>query len=299
LFGFAGARQLTTLYAKIVNLNSLAVKSRLLPCLALFLALVPLVTNAAPPSAATRADRLAELVPLTSEQRAKATAVFQHEMDALAALPAVERGLGGMEIRQASREQIRALLTPEQQQKYDRTPQVRGGGLTLPTPENKTARLDETVHLTATQKPVVLQIYQEEFESLIALPPAERPEKGARFRQAAKEQVQAVLTPEQLALQDRLKQAAAAQEAEEKRAVENVLRSSKTISARVGSIVSLSSFSSTVSESTGQSRRGKYDYKVTGKNGSEVVSVSWERTASSGPVKIVKVEASRGEIITP
>jgi hypothetical protein len=84
----------------------------------------------------SRTGRLDQLIELTSAQRAEADRVFAHEKTALEVFaPGKERATKGVSIRQDSRAQIRALLTPSQQEIYDRTPQ-RLGGASLHDPDN-------------------------------------------------------------------------------------------------------------------------------------------------------------------
>lgn len=253
----------------------------------LALAFVP--ARAAGPSVDLRLDRLHELVSLTSAQKAKAAEVFRREDAELAVLPAENRPLKGMEARQASRDRVRALLTPAQQKIYDRAPQLRGGGLTLPTPETRVANLDATVTLTAAQKGVALQIFQEEFESLLALAPADRPAKGVPFRQAARDQVRALLTPAQLAKMDDGRMKALEQDNDERAAVENLLRASHNLLAKIGPIVRVTpGGSASTSESSNGSRQGTYTLRVVGETGTETLLVAWQKTSATAPLRIVR-----------
>jgi HlyD family secretion protein len=79
---------------------------------------------AGPPSAEQIRDRLVKSLGLTPEQQQKLEPILQdtgQKMRALAARGASdnERRVEGQRIREASREQIRAILTPEQRAKYD------------------------------------------------------------------------------------------------------------------------------------------------------------------------------------
>jgi len=76
------------------------------------------------------AARLDHLVTLTAEQKVKAREVFAKAQEALLVFRPEERLEKGRPIRVKMRAEIRALLTPEQQIKYDATPQYRGGGST-------------------------------------------------------------------------------------------------------------------------------------------------------------------------
>jgi RNA polymerase sigma factor (sigma-70 family) len=67
-------------------------------------------------------DRLDKAVTLTDEQTLQAATIFQHEFDALNALSAEDRPKEGLKIHRSALMQVRALLTPEQQQKFDSNP---------------------------------------------------------------------------------------------------------------------------------------------------------------------------------
>jgi hypothetical protein len=73
-------------------------------------------------------------------------------------------------------------------------------------PYNALSRLDEAVPLTAEQKSKVLKIFETEAGALNAIPAADRPQKGAEFRQLAQAQLRALLDPEQLRKFDRTPQ---------------------------------------------------------------------------------------------
>jgi len=269
-----------------------------LAALALGLAFAPALSRGAGPSPETRLTRLDALVMLAPDQKAKAADIFQKEDVELSALTPAERGLKTVDIRQASRDRVRALLTPVQQKIYDRTPPMRGGGLVLATPEAKLANLDAAVTLTAAQKTVATQVFQEEFDALLALAPAERPERGTPIRQAARDQVRALLTPGQLNKMDGAHATAAAQEAAERTAVEKLLRASSGLAARVGPIVSLSpGGSSTLLMLDNGARKGTCTFRVVGGTSAETLSVSWEKAPASGVIRIVRVEGAGGAAI--
>ncbi len=258
--------------------------------------------------------RLDELVHLAAAQRAAALALFTKENAVLDGLPADDRIEKGMEIRQATRDGVRALLTPAQQAKYDRAPQAQGGGLTLPTPEMRVARLAESAGaLSAKQKEVALQVYTEEFESLLALPPAERMSKGAVYRKAATEQIQMLLNPPQQAKAAENKAAVTAVEMAERRAVENFLRNSPAVVTQIGVVQRLESEGASFTSETITSapiagsgvsttlaagaRRGKFSYKVHGANGTETFSVGWEKATPAAELKVVKLQNGKGETL--
>ena len=110
-----------------------------------------------------RVARMDELLGLDAEQKAKIADLLQRESAAIDRLSADERPVKAFDIRQATRTQIRDVLTPPQQKLYDRTPQNRGGGLNLPTPQGKLEDLDKQVGLSPEPKKVALEVFTEEF----------------------------------------------------------------------------------------------------------------------------------------
>ncbi len=65
---------------------------------------------------------------LTAEQKTKIKAIYAKAAEKLQAIPQEERREKGMEIMQASRKDVRAVLTAEQQKKFDEmAAQGRGG----------------------------------------------------------------------------------------------------------------------------------------------------------------------------
>lgn len=72
--------------------------------------------------------RIDEAVTLTADQKTKVTAILTKVQEKVAALPQEERREKGQELRTAANKEIRALLTPEQQTKFDAIPQGRGQG---------------------------------------------------------------------------------------------------------------------------------------------------------------------------
>jgi HlyD family secretion protein len=89
-----------------------------------------------PPSVEQVRDRLVKSLGLTPEQEKKLEPILQEGRDKFRALMARgpsdgERRIEGQKIREASREQIRTVLTPEQRAKYDQQvaeQSTRGGG---------------------------------------------------------------------------------------------------------------------------------------------------------------------------
>jgi len=111
--------------------------------LALGAALLPVVSVAqdGPPPAEKRGGpgggrmgfeqmvaRLDEAVTLTAEQKTKVTAIYKEQMAAMQAIPQEERREKMRESMAATREKIRAVLTPEQMKKFDAMPAPGRGG---------------------------------------------------------------------------------------------------------------------------------------------------------------------------
>jgi periplasmic protein CpxP/Spy len=72
--------------------------------------------------------RIDEAVTLTADQKTKITAIFSKMQEQMQALPQEERREKGMALREAATKEVRALLTAEQQAKFDAMPQGRGPG---------------------------------------------------------------------------------------------------------------------------------------------------------------------------
>jgi HlyD family secretion protein len=86
-----------------------------------------------PPSVEQVRDRLVKSLGLTPEQEKKLEPILQEGRDKFRALMARspsdgERRIEGQKIREASREQIRTVLTPEQRAKYDQQVAEQSGG---------------------------------------------------------------------------------------------------------------------------------------------------------------------------
>jgi len=65
---------------------------------------------------------------LSAEQKTKITAIYAKAADDRQALSAEERGTKGMEIMKSVRTKVRAVLTSDQQAKFDAMPQGGAGG---------------------------------------------------------------------------------------------------------------------------------------------------------------------------
>jgi hypothetical protein len=244
--------------------------------------------------------RLDEAVPLTTEQKSKAIKIFEQEAGALNAIPAEDRPEKGAEFRQTALAQIRALLTPEQQRKYDRTPQSQGGGLSMMSPENSVARLDRIVSLSNAQKKEATEIFGDEIDEVGSLAPQDRKEKGMVIRQAANEEVRGLLTPEQQQKLDAVRHETLSRAAEVRAVVASYLRSSPNIAVRVGAVTRLSLLdSSDVSIDGAVPTSGTFSYKVRGSTTTETLKIHWKRSSPDAPVKVVRIEGSGGQIIQP
>lgn len=254
-------------------------------------------THAADATIERRIARLDGVVHLTAEQKTQAATLFQQEETALAHMkPEDRRPPAVFQISERTTAGIRKMLTPEQLTEYDRTPSARGGGLTLLAPKFRVAQLDREVGLSDDQKKVALQVYTEEFESLLALAPEERESEGLRYTEAARDQIRALLTPEQIAKQDDAQGATIARSNEEITAIEKAVRSSAGLAAHVGSITTL--------QRQGRSRyangtRGEARFTATGDRGSEFITAYWERPSATAPLNVTKITDAHGTVIGP
>ena len=234
------------------------------------------------------ADRLDQVVHLSASQRAQAVEIFTTENAALQAIPSTEDRLAkGGSIRQAARAKIRDLLTPEQKQIYDSTPQNQGGGQRM-NPTNMTERLDRTVMLTDAQIAQVATIYTQESRAMSSLTPEERTVKGAEIARAVHAQTRAILTPEQRTKWDA--NPTGVEDLVERAYVKNFITTFPAIVAQVGAVAKATLSSSMLgSSTTGTSMKGRYTYLVAGNISSETLKVYWERSFPDAPLSIVKI----------
>lgn len=142
------------------------------------------------------------LVSLSDPQRKLVTEIVNYAVKESLAVPVERRTLDDGSIRKKMRADIREVLTPAQRIKYDRAPQINGGGLTQALPENRVIRLDQLVRLNADQKAQALKIFNTELEAILALPETERAIGGMPARKATREAIRAILNPEQQAKYD-------------------------------------------------------------------------------------------------
>jgi Spy/CpxP family protein refolding chaperone len=148
-------------------------------------------------------DRLDKLVGLTADQKVQATQIFTDQNSALLAITSEEdQAIKGMPIRQNARAQIRAILTPAQQEFYDVAPQRLGGGA-MQDINVAVDRLDKLVGLTAAQKAQVAEIFAQQEHALQAFTSIDdRMIKGMPIRQKARAEIRAALTPAQQKIYD-------------------------------------------------------------------------------------------------
>ena len=245
-------------------------------------------------------DRLAQLVSLTSQQKNQAAEIFAHENAALQEFPSIqERMEKGMPIRQKSRADIRALLTPAQQQIYDRTPQRLGGG-SMQDPAAIISRVDKVVSLTDEQTQQVAALYLKQADALQALSPEQRASgQGGAISRATKAQVRALLTPEQQAKFDANPNGA--EDLDIRADVVAFIKSAPAISLRLGLVSTVSPLGGSISTSLFNdqpaSMRGTYSYRVKGGVKTATLKISWEKTSPSAAVKILKIEEENGPAI--
>ena len=72
-------------------------------------------------------ERLDKALTLTADQKTKIAALFKEQATAMEAIPQEERREKMMEMMKATREKVRALLTPEQAKTFDEMPPMGGG----------------------------------------------------------------------------------------------------------------------------------------------------------------------------
>ena len=105
-------------------------------------------------------------------------------------------------IRQRARDQIRALLTPEQRAKFNLIPEKMGGGLTGLSPWEQLDKLDKLVHLAPGQKKPVLDELIDRTENLMENQAPEQASKAQEIRLVISAEIRALLTPEQQKILD-------------------------------------------------------------------------------------------------
>jgi hypothetical protein len=248
--------------------------------------------NAANPmrSSEDRVNLLDALVQLSADQKAATVKVFDTETAAIAALPPEDRWLKLFEIRQTARGRVRALLTPAQQRVYDTTPQFRGGGRTIPRPENRVTALDRQVGLTSAQKEVALQIYTEEADALTGIAPEDRAEQGAVYRQASQHQIYNLLTAEQRDKLEAQRKTEASDQTAINRLIKNAVSTSAAVTNRVGPIAAIDIRESSLQEdAVTHVRKGSVHCEVLGEKGGAKVVVYWEKKTTDVPLSVINI----------
>jgi hypothetical protein len=188
---------------------------------------------------------------------------------------------------------------PDNIRPYDTYEIERNGRVVKP--ESTAVRLvDQVVTLTDDQKDKVAQVYQQEDETLKAIPQESRAEKGAPIRDAARAQIRALLTPEQQQKFDA--NPTGAEDLEERKYVTSFLKSSQFIAARVGVVKTVSPGglpSIVMSNLQDRSLQGTYGYEVVGNMHTETFKIDWARPSPTAPIKIIRIKGSDGETIQP
>lgn len=234
---------------------------------------VPTTGNTAQ-SSERRLSLLDALVQLSADQKTSIARIFATEAAAIAALLPEDHGAKEFEIRQTTRGQVRALLTPAQVRIYDTTPQFRGGGRTVPLPENRVAALDRQVGLTSAQRELALQIYAEEADALMSIAPEDRMQAGAVYRQASQHQIYDLLTVEQRDKLETQRRTEAADQIAINRFIKNAVSTSHTVTGRIGGIAAVNiQESSQQEDAVTHVRKGNAHCEVIGEKGSEKVVV--------------------------
>lgn len=261
------------------------------------LALPPASAAVTPMSVDKRVDRLTQLVHLTASQKTQAADIFAQEDAALQAFPTSEaRMKQGMSIRQKTRADIRALLTPEQQTIYDTAPQRLGGGA-MQDAAAVTARVDKVVAFTEAQIPAISALYQQQVADLQALSPADRAgEAGVAIRKATNAQVRALLTPEQQVKFDA--NPSGSEVIEVRVSLAAMLKTVPAVTALTGQVSrAVPQGGEATIWSTGEvvpGAEGAYTYRITGATATVTLIVTWSRLAGSGVVQITGIADENG-----
>lgn len=246
-------------------------------------------------------ERLDRLVGLNADQRRRAADVFAAEQRALAEFPSAQERLeNGIAVRQNTRAQIRALLSPPQQEIYDRSPQ-RIGGAAAQDPAALPSRIDKVVTLSDEQTLAVTALCQRQIEALQALTPEARagPE-GALIRRATRAQIRALLTPEQRQKFDANPNGA--EDLEQRANAVAFIKTSPAIAARFGPITHVSLAHATlrtaVADEQVQAMHGSHTFRVQGPGGADAITVYWRKRSSDAASEIIRAETKSGETIS-
>lgn len=230
--------------------------------------------------------RLDKLVSLTTDQQAKATRIF-------ATLNGGRMFIGSVDDQiDMAAPQLRAILTPAQLQIFDS--KFSDGGDIAREARSISTRIAKWVDLNEDQSEKVNAIILREGLDLNALHPGADPKVAAAIRQNASDEVRGLLTAEQQKRYDENPTGIAS--IEEKRFVENLLRTSDKIASRYGSIkgLALRRERSYDFDASGHPLKGDFMYNVEGSLKSEFLFIYWDRSSEAAPIEITKVQAATG-----
>lgn len=172
-------------------------------------------------------------------------------------------------------------------------------------------RLDRLLGLSSAQRSEVAAIFRAEDSELGSLlTPDAAMEETRAVRQRTRTKLRALLTPDQQAIFDAndrelrtlaIRPSRGLQNPDVRDYVENQIRNSPTIVARVGQVLRL--VRTTSSETTSFNARaqgsiqGCYRYRMYGSARFESIAVSWRRSSPQAPIRIVKIEGDDGEVV--
>ena len=163
------------------------------------------------PQAGRQTQRLADELGVTEEQREQLPQIGRTQSEAVRAirqddsLSNEEKRAKVRELNQARQDQIRGMLTPDQQQKSDELRQRRreGAGERRPRRQGRGQGLGEALDLSEEQREQLGQLRSEQREQIQALrndeslSTEEKRAKTRELRQAQQSRMQEILTPEQ------------------------------------------------------------------------------------------------------
>jgi RNA polymerase sigma factor (sigma-70 family) len=248
------------------------------------------------PSVAARVKRLDALVHLSAAQTAQAQTIFTTETQAIEQFaPGEMRAIHGMEARQKSRAEIRAMLTDAQRTIYNRTPQQDGGGSSIGL-AGTAERLDRIVTLTDEQIAQTVAIIQGEAAALAEIPENDL-NRRAQIQQAAQLEMRALLTPDQQKKFDA--DPNSVEDLTVRALATNTVMTSAQVSAQVGAVQRLQFLLAqrrTVRQAasgTAVGQTGYYRIRVEGAAGQAVFKVSWEQLPLTAPPVITGIDADR------
>ncbi len=165
-------------------------------------------------------------------------------------------------------------------------------------------RLDQLLGLSSAQRSEAAAILRAEDNELGSLlTPDAAMEVTRAVRQKTRTRLRALLTPDQQAIFDAndrelrtlaVRPSRGLQDPDVRDYVENQIRNSPTIIARVGRVLRLARTTSSETTSFSARRQGAiegcYGYRIYGSARIESVAVSWRRSSPQAPIRIVKIE---------